>query len=246
MNLETYSYVSIPILYPATPTAVTYSPDSDKIYFLEKHADSSSTIRSIDLLGTNLQVLENMQSSSVINMDYDENVNSIFFTDDEKHAILRSRVNGVGTNIVMIASEKPVAIALDKINQMVYWSDCGYSPMIGRAKYDGSQREVVTINNMKCPNGLAVDPREGLVYFCDEGTQSIESMSLDGSDRKVLYKDNGARFSGLTLSSQHIYYSDLNKHSVMKLNRNGTAPTPAGPPSFSKIVGLYAYQSKFL
>ncbi|KAK6980345.1 Low-density lipoprotein receptor- protein 2, partial [Biomphalaria glabrata] len=82
-----------------------------------------------------------------------------------------------------------------------------------------------------------------LVYFCDAGTNSIEVMSTDGNNRWVLFTDYSSNFDSLTITSKYIFYSDKNKRSIMRLNRDGTNHRSAGPPDFPQVTGLYAFDS---
>jgi hypothetical protein len=43
----------------------------------------------------------------------------------------------------------------------------------------------------------------------------IESVSTDGSDRKLIFQDNSAHFFDLYLTDQYLYYSDWHRPLVV-------------------------------
>lgn len=67
----------------------------------------------------------------------------------------------------------------------MYWTDWGNRPKIERAAMDGSRRQVLISSNITWPNGLALDKTGGRLYWTDGGRSVIESVKLDGTDRKV-------------------------------------------------------------
>lgn len=68
----------------------------------------------------------------------------------------------------------------------MYWSDCGEKPKIERAAMDGSMRTEIVRENIKGPNGLAIDYSGGKLYWTDGELKSIEYCNLDGTGRKLL------------------------------------------------------------
>ncbi|EFX85945.1 hypothetical protein DAPPUDRAFT_237349 [Daphnia pulex] len=61
---------------------------------------------------------------------------------------------------------------------VLFWSDWGSSPHIGSAGMDGSQ--------WTNPNGLVVDETIQRIYWREAKLNRIESLRIDGSDRKIL------------------------------------------------------------
>ena len=54
-------------------------------------------------------------------------------------------------------------------------------------------------------------PLDGVLYFCDAGTHAIESVSTDGANRQVIFRDNSAHFFDLFLADNYIYYTDWHR-----------------------------------
>lgn len=67
----------------------------------------------------------------------------------------------------------------------MYWSDWGAKPEIAKANMDGSQDISFVSNSIGWPNGLAIDSPNERLYWTDAKQHTIESIKLDGTDRRV-------------------------------------------------------------
>ncbi|KAH9508827.1 hypothetical protein Btru_050157 [Bulinus truncatus] len=242
MDLNTYSYTTIAPNKTPSPVAITFDPNDKMIYFSEVNAIRSE-IRSSNHRGTDIRTIGN--STIMGGIVEGLAVDLLFYTDAGNKRIIAMSPDGTGLRIVVSNVDRPRALAVDKKAGVLYWTDWGTVPKIEKANYDGSNRQTIASSGLQYPNGLALDVTAGLLYFCDGGRQTIEVMKTDGSNRTVLYMENGSYFFGITLTSKYIFYSDWNKLGVMRLNRDGTNQTPVGPESFSRINGIYAYESTY-
>ncbi|CAL1529647.1 unnamed protein product [Lymnaea stagnalis] len=245
MDLTTYSYTSIVQSSSPNAVAITFDPNDKLIYFSEV-LSSSSEIRTSNHRGSIISKLGIAQSGSIIDgLAIDRSRNLLFYTDAGNKQIMSLSPEGSGFQVVATNVDRPRGIALDRKVGMVYWTDWGNASKIERANYDGTHRQVIASTGLIYPNGIAIDIAAGLLYFCDSGRKTIEVMNTDGSNRKVLYVDNGSHFFGITLTSKYIFYSDWNKQGIGRLNRDGTNQIMAGPESFTRINGIYAYESAY-
>lgn len=70
----------------------------------------------------------------------------------------------------------------------MFWSDWGKKPMIAMAGTDGSSPRPFVLG-VHWPNGITVDLGNERLYWVDAKLQSIESVNLDGADRRVRLSD---------------------------------------------------------
>lgn len=102
----------------------------------------------------------------------------------------------------------------------MYWTVYGKNPKIEKAHMDGSNRKPLIGVNLKRPTGLAIDFRLGRLYWADEGTGKIESLFLDGSNRRVEFSisDNEKRAPfGLAFNNGKLYWADILTKSIYQL-----------------------------
>lgn len=67
----------------------------------------------------------------------------------------------------------------------MFWSDWGYPARIARAYMDGSSDRSFVSDNIHWPNGLAIDYPNQRLYWTDAKAMTLESINLDGTDRRV-------------------------------------------------------------
>ncbi|OCT83711.1 low-density lipoprotein receptor-related protein 4 [Xenopus laevis] len=82
-----------------------------------------------------------------------------------------------------------VALDWDATEDLMYWTDIT-TDSINRAKWDGSEQEVIIDTSLESPAGLAIDWVTHKLYWTDAGTDRIEVSNTDGSLRSVLIWEN--------------------------------------------------------
>lgn len=76
----------------------------------------------------------------------------------------------------------------------MYWTDWEEDEIdasvgrIEKAWMDGYSRQVFVTSKMLWPNGLTLDSRANVLYWCDAYYDHIERIYLNGTDRKVKEK----------------------------------------------------------
>ncbi|XP_071956697.1 low-density lipoprotein receptor-related protein 4-like [Antedon mediterranea] len=81
--------------------------------------------------------------------------------------------------------EGAVALDWDEIDGWIFWSDVD-DDSISRARFNGTDQEIVTDSSLSSPAGLAVDWITKKVYWTDAGNDQIEVSNYDGSKRSLL------------------------------------------------------------
>jgi sugar lactone lactonase YvrE len=67
----------------------------------------------------------------------------------------------------------------------MFWSDWGDNPHISRASMDGKQKLLFIKENIGWPNGLTIDYPSKRLYWVDAKLKVIDSILLNGQDRRV-------------------------------------------------------------
>lgn len=147
----------------------------------------------------------------------------LFWTDASFKVIEVIHLNGTQRQVLISTGhDKPRAIALDPLNDKLYWTDWGSEPTIFRAKMsDGSQKEVLVNSGIVWPNGIALDYVTSTLFWADAKTDKIEKSDTDGQNRRVLI-DRTAVYHpyALTQFGDHIYWTDWQRHSIEHCNKD--------------------------
>lgn len=67
----------------------------------------------------------------------------------------------------------------------MYWSDWGKRPLIARSKMDGSDAIAFVASDIHWPNGITIDYSNERLFWADAKLMTLESVKLDGTDRRV-------------------------------------------------------------
>jgi len=66
----------------------------------------------------------------------------------------------------------------------MYWCDWGSKPHIAQATMDGQNMSVL-VSNLEWPNSMSIDYPNNRLYWVDIKLMLVESIRLDGTDRRV-------------------------------------------------------------
>lgn len=103
----------------------------------------------------------------------------------------------------------------------MYWTDYSSKAKIETSHMDGSNRKILIGTNLKSPTGLAIDFKLRKLYWVDGGTGNVESISLSGQNRLLVYdesQEQGTRAPfGLAFNRGKLYWADILTRSVYQL-----------------------------
>ena len=98
----------------------------------------------------------------------------------------------------------------------MFWSDWGEEAKIVRAGMDGSGRKNVVTEDIKWPNGLAVDYEDPRLYWLDAHAHHscVASSDLDGNDRKKVVEGSLPHPFAITIFADRVYWTDWTTKSI--------------------------------
>ena len=84
-------------------------------------------------------------------------------------------------DVVSSNLEKPQSIAVSPNKYFLFWTDIGDQPKIVRSGLDGSSKQVILMESIIWPTGIAIDRVKERLYWLDVRLHSITSCDFDGS-----------------------------------------------------------------
>lgn len=155
----------------------------------------------------------------------------IFWTDVIDDKIYRgSLIGGVLRNVEAVVQSGLLTVeglAVDWIGHNLYWVD-GDLYQIEVARLNGNFRRTLVAGEMSSPRAIAVDPREGLLFWTDwdKLNPRVERCSMAGEYRQTIVhvgKLFGAWPNGLTLDyvQKRVYWTDAHSDSIHTTNYDG-------------------------
>ena len=151
----------------------------------------------------------------------DETNRNLYFTDSIARRIgVCSLDSSRGCAVLATDVEQPRAIALHVARRLVLFTDWGTnSKSIGQLGMDGKGRSSLVTKELGWPNGLAVDSVLDRVFWSDARLDKIESIRLDGGDRRVVLDTVVKHPFSLAVFEDRLYWSDWENRDLVSANK---------------------------
>ncbi|XP_025082115.1 low-density lipoprotein receptor-related protein 4-like isoform X2 [Pomacea canaliculata] len=209
IDIDTITSFDIPLDGLRDPAAVDYDPMAGRIYWTD---NVEKTIRTSNLNGSDARLVRYLGLDARLDgLCVDALSRLIFYTDAGNKVIGMITMYSNTHRIVINSSlDMPKDIELDKRNGVMYWSDCGATPTIERANYDGTGRQTLVSGGeyLKQPNAIALDTVEGRLYWADGGTQKVGWVDLEGKKTSLILHQPGLVYYGIDLYLNDFFVTD--------------------------------------
>nr|CAB3263508.1 LRP5/6 low-density lipoprotein receptor-related protein 6 [Phallusia mammillata] len=175
-------------------------------------------------------------------IDYDPVDGFLYWTDDDRSAIIRSRLNGSDAKILVKDNvEQADGIAVDWIARNLYWTDTKRD-YIAVSRLNGTSRKVIIETAMDEPRAIVLNPTAGHMYWTDWGKKEpkIERANLDGSDRMIFVKKGLMWPNGLSIDRQKeiLFWADAAEDRIEMIYLNGTGRRTLLEDHLPHVFGL--------
>uniref|UniRef100_A0A4W5QI25 LDL receptor related protein 1 n=1 Tax=Hucho hucho TaxID=62062 RepID=A0A4W5QI25_9TELE len=190
---------------------------ANRIFFSDIHFGNIQQINDDGL--DRKTVVENV--GSVEGLAYHRGWDTLYWTSYTTSTITRHTVNqnrwGAWDRdnvVTMSGNDHPRAFVLDECQDLMFWTNWNeQSPSIMRATLSGNNVLVIIGNDIRTPNGLAIDHRAEKLYFSDATLDKIERCEYDGSRRYVIHP------FGLAVYGDYIFWTDWVRRAVLRADK---------------------------
>jgi DNA-binding beta-propeller fold protein YncE len=197
----------------------------DKIYFT---TNDDWSVKRANSDGTGVETLHVSAVGTPAGIVVDGDNGKVYFTDNHTDVATIQRMNLDGSNLEdVVTNNQAVAIALDRYAEKIYFTTTdgtGDDYSVKRANTDGTNVETLYVSITGTPRGVALDTRNGKVYFTDNhiGVAKIQRMNLDGSGLEDVMTGVRAVSIILDVDNGKMYYTTNDDWSVKRANMDGT------------------------
>ncbi|ELU10017.1 hypothetical protein CAPTEDRAFT_221406 [Capitella teleta] len=140
-------------------------------------------------------------------------------------SVSRTEDNSVYRHLITTGLDNPQGIAVYPEKGWMFWADWGANPRIERASLGGEDRANFVSRDIVRPIGVSVGG--GRVYWVDDAKDTVESVDLNGNDRKFFTVDKTSSFRhnlfGISVFKNVIFVTDQWARSVNAYNRSSEA-----------------------
>ncbi|NWU72680.1 LRP1 protein, partial [Pterocles burchelli] len=199
------------------------SKGSNRIFYSDIHFGN---IQQINDDGTGRKtIVENV--GSVEGLAYHRGWDTLYWTSYTtstitRHTVDQSRLGAFEreTVITMSGDDHPRAFVLDECQNLMFWTNWNEQhPSIMRATLSGANVLIIIDQDIRTPNGLAIDHRAEKIYFSDATLDKIERCEYDGSHRHVILKSEPVHPFGLAVYGDYIFWTDWVRRAVQRANK---------------------------
>ncbi|XP_077997711.1 prolow-density lipoprotein receptor-related protein 1-like [Glandiceps talaboti] len=180
-------------------------------------------------------LITNLRNSIALDFHYE--LGYLFWTDVVDDKIYRGKMSSeVGENAGLVDVEPIVetglatteGLAVDWIGNNLYWVESNLD-QIEVSKTDGSMRTTLIAGGMESPRAIALDPREGLLFWTDWDSSHprIERASMSGDERSIILNVTtleGGWPNGLSIDylEMRIFWIDARSDSIHSARYSGS------------------------
>ncbi|KAK5869748.1 hypothetical protein PBY51_024443 [Eleginops maclovinus] len=146
----------------------------------------------------------------------------LYWTSIESSSVNVGLLDGSAQRLLITGLDRPSAVAVDPLQGLLLWAQCGSSPKIERASLGGRDRSTLVTSSIRCPVALSLDMPRQLLYWVDQGMRSISRVNLEGRHRKTVVESNGYldRPFGLAVFEGFLYWSEEVTRSICRANKH--------------------------
>lgn len=173
-----------------------------------------------------------LRNTIALDFLYNNESSQIFWTDVIDDKIYRGQLMGESLHkveaVVHSGLSTTEGLAVDWIGMNLYWIDSNLD-QIEVAKLNGSFRRTLIAGDMESPRAIALDPREGLLFWTDwdDNYPRIERCSMAGKHRQAITTTSQVSAgwpNGLSLdyTQKRVYWVDAKSDSIYTVKYDGS------------------------
>ena len=214
-SLQNYKYIS-KARNLKNASAVDYHYVRDEVYWSDT---TKQTIMRSSFLGSSQKqnVLIDNDLGQVEGIAIDWVKNKLYWSDRKNGNITLAGLDGQDREVVLSGLGDPVSIALDPLNDKLYYSVWGSGAHIGQSALNGSNPTSL-VGAVSRPTGLSIDFVKKRLYWADVTTKQIEYASLSGTGRTVVYT-NGKEIYSLSVFEDRVLFVDSSLYNICYVNK---------------------------
>jgi hypothetical protein len=219
------------------PVGIALDRAGRKMYFTDAGEGDSIYRSNLDGSGRETLLGSSMGLRNPRGIDLDVPNGKMYWVETEgPMTVKRANLDGTGLEVIVDGLSQNDWIALDLINNHVYWSDSG-TDTIGRSDMDG-QNVQNCLTGLNDPRGIALDLEAGKIYWAETGTNTIwrSDLSCPSTNVEAFVATGVSDPYGLAVVSNNdtfLYWTDAGSERVKSINLSTLVVTDVATTGFA-------------
>jgi DNA-binding beta-propeller fold protein YncE len=189
----------------------TYDPRNDVIYLFDFN---KYVITGVNMKSRNSTNIVSGQLDSVQGLTYDPFTNNLYWLQGNQGVLEVASVQTKARTILIRDLERPMDLALNQEDAMIYIANLGTEPYILQARMDGSNiMKLVAGHSVGLPVSIVFLRKQNKLVWADAKKGTIESMELTeqniDSGRSVIIKEGLSHVMSIGIIDNTIYWTDM-------------------------------------
>ncbi|XP_077986159.1 low-density lipoprotein receptor-related protein 2-like [Glandiceps talaboti] len=162
-----------------------------------------------------------LPSADIRGLAVDWLASNLYWIDKSQNSIGISNLNGEHVSTLLKLQENvddPSAIVVHAEHRYVFWADIGTNARIERSDLRCRHRKIIVDSDIRTPTHIAIDFNKDRLYWTDDSTSVIESVSFDGYDRQKFMDLSMIKFAGLSIFQDILYVAYKNILEIYDIN----------------------------
>ncbi|XP_077255886.1 putative vitellogenin receptor yl [Temnothorax americanus] len=198
--------------------AVAVTTNNDVTYWSDMKENSETIVREIGFLANRREVIVTTGLSMISGIAVDWITENIYFT-DEGYNRIGVCTNDTNCTVLVNGLVKPTGITLLPTRGKMYWSDGDSNGRIAVAGMDGKNIRTFISEKLSWPKSLTFDYPNDRLYWVDSKSNIVESIRLDGTDRRIVQHDIIQEPYALGVFENTLYWSDWGSNTIQSCNK---------------------------
>ncbi|KAM7292782.1 low-density lipoprotein receptor-related protein 4 [Ixodes scapularis] len=218
LDVPYWADVVVPLKKLRNVVALDVDSVDEEIYYAD--ADRH-VVQSCDTEGRHVRDVISFGLDTLGGLAVDSVGRKLYWSDSDRSLIEVSELDGRNRHVLFWKDvDSPRAIALHYEKGVMFWTDWGNKIRIETADMDGDNRMNLVHDGLGWPHGLAIDKQGSRLIWADAKQDVIESVGLDGKNRRVLVRDIAHPY-GVAAFSGNLYWTDWETRAIHQSRLNG-------------------------
>lgn len=203
-----------------------FAGDADWLYWTTFSSGASSKVQRAHVDGSSVEdLITGLDAPWPIEID--PVGQKLYFGDVNLGVIQRAELDGTQLETILVGVEvdDPAGMAIDPLNNHLYWSDFVYD-QIYRTDLTTNTTTVIISRGLTNPFGLALDLQAGKLYWADTGIGQpgkIQRSNLDGTRvEDIVTGLANPRDVAIGFVGRHVHWPDLDESAIYRASLDGT------------------------